>query len=145
MIKLMAFKILFTFTTFFNLDINLINIKIALLYSFINQLIYIKISKNPKIKTIKNMVCKLLKVLYSFKQFSQLLYKKLSIFFYKKLDLKCIHADHSIFESLICLKSSIFSIFINNIKIIISKDSRKISKIKKKPYWRSFYIRYRPH
>lgn len=121
------------------------NVKIGLLYSFINQLIYIKISKSSKTKTIKNIVCKLLKVLYSLKQFSQLLYKKLSIFFYKKLDLKYIHTDHSIFVSAICLKSSIFSIFINDIKIIIFKNNRIISKIQKKPYNRNFYIKYRPH
>lgn len=107
------------------------NVKIALLYSFINQLIYIKISKSSKTKTIKNIVCKLLKILYSLKQFSQLLYKKLSIFFYKKLDLKYIHTDHSIFVSAICLKNSIFSIFINNIKIIIFKNNRIITKIQK--------------
>lgn len=121
------------------------NVKIALLYSFINQLIYIKISKSSKTKTIKNMVCKLLKVLYSLKQFSQLLYKKLFMFFYKKLDLKCIHADHNIFVLAIYLKSSIFSVFIYNIKIIISKNSEIISKIKKNPYSRSFYIKYSPH
>lgn len=67
------------------------------------------------------------------------------MFFYKKLDLKYIHIDHSIFISAIYLKSSIFSVFINNIKIIISKNHRIINKIKEKPYDCSFYIRYRPH
>ena len=43
------------------------NIKIVLFYSFINQLIYIKILKSLKTKTIQNITYKLLKILYSLK------------------------------------------------------------------------------
>lgn len=43
------------------------NIKTTFLYSFINQLIYIKLLKETKIKGIRNMVCKVLEALYNLK------------------------------------------------------------------------------
>lgn len=53
------------------------------------------------------------------------------MFFLKKLGLKHIYADISIFVLVISLKSSNFSIFVNNIKIIIPKNSKIIDKVKK--------------
>lgn len=44
----MTFKVFFAIATFFDLNINQMNIKSVFLYKFINQLIYIKISKNKK-------------------------------------------------------------------------------------------------
>lgn len=66
----MAFTMLFAFAAFFDLDINQINIKTAFFYSLIDQLIYIEIPKGTKSKAIKNMVYKLLKAFYDFKQSS---------------------------------------------------------------------------
>lgn len=54
------------------------------------------------------------------------------MFFLKNLGLKCIYIDYSIFVLAIDLKNLIFYIFINVIKIIILKNSRIISKVKKK-------------
>lgn len=59
----MVFKIFFIITAIFNLNIDQINIKTACLYSFINQINYIKIFKSTKIKTNYNIVYKLPKVL----------------------------------------------------------------------------------
>lgn len=53
------------------------------------------------------------------------------MFFLKKLGLKCIYINYSIFVLAIDLKNLIFSVFIDDIKIIILKNSRIISKIKK--------------
>lgn len=67
-IKLIVFKVLFAILSFFNLDIsNQINIKTVFLYDFIDQLIYIKISRKFEIKENCNIVCKVLKVLYKLK------------------------------------------------------------------------------
>lgn len=82
--------------------------------------------------TTKNMVYKLLKTLYNLKQSLQLWYKRLSMFFFKKLDLKHIYIDHSNFVSVSSLKILIFSIFVDDIKIIVLKNSEIISKIKQK-------------
>lgn len=60
----MAFRVLFAITAFFNLDIDQIDIKTAFLYGFINQLVYVEISKGIKSKNNLNIVCKLLKALY---------------------------------------------------------------------------------
>lgn len=86
-IKPMAFKVLFTIATFFNLDINQIDIKIAFLYDFIDQLMYVEIPKGIKSKNNRNIVCKLLKALYSLKQSPQLWYERLSTFLLQKLGL----------------------------------------------------------
>lgn len=67
-VKSIAFKVLFLITVYYNLDIDLINIKTAFFYDFINQLIYIKLLKNMETEVNKNIVCKLLKALCGFKQ-----------------------------------------------------------------------------
>ena len=64
------------------------DVKTVFLYSFINQLVYIKIFKRLKTKANYNMVCKILKALYSLKQSLCFWYKKLANFFLKKLGLK---------------------------------------------------------
>lgn len=53
------------------------------------------------------------------------------MFFLKKLGLKHIYTDISIFVLATSLKSPNFSIFVNNIKIIIPKNCKKITKVKK--------------
>lgn len=67
-VKPMAFRVFFLITAFFNLDINQMDIKTAFLYSFIDQLVYVKIPKGTKTKANRNMVCKLLKAFYDLKQ-----------------------------------------------------------------------------
>lgn len=64
----MAFRSLFVFAAFFSLNINQIDVKTAFLYDFIDQLIYIEISKETEIEATKNMVCKLFKALYRLKK-----------------------------------------------------------------------------
>ena len=67
-IKLIAFRIFFAVVAFYNLDIDQINVKIALLYSFIDQLVYVEILKRIETDANQDMVCKLLKILYGLKQ-----------------------------------------------------------------------------
>lgn len=66
----MAFRVFFAIAMLFDLDIDQINVKTAFLYGFINQLFYIEISKDIKIKGNCNIICKLLKTLYKLKQSS---------------------------------------------------------------------------
>lgn len=68
----MMFRTLFAFAILFNIDINQKDVKTTFLYSFFHQLIYIKISKSSETEVIKNIVCKLLKILYDLKQFSHI-------------------------------------------------------------------------
>lgn len=63
----MAFRVLFAIKAFFNLDINQMDIKMAFLYGFIDQLVYINIPKTSKTEANCKMICKLLKTLYSLK------------------------------------------------------------------------------
>lgn len=63
-IKSMVFKILFAIATVFNLDIDQIDVKTTFLYNFINQLLYIEISKSTESEHNWNMVCRLLKTFY---------------------------------------------------------------------------------
>lgn len=51
-------------------------------------------------------------------------------FFLEKLDLKYIYTDHSIFILDIVLKNLLLDVFINNIKIMASKNSAIIQYIK---------------
>lgn len=64
----MVFRILFTIVIFFNLNIDQIEVKIVFLYSFLDQLMYIKIPKSIESKNNQNIICKLLKALYGLKQ-----------------------------------------------------------------------------
>ena len=76
------------------------------------------------------MVCKLLKALYGLKQSPCLWYERLSTFFLKKLGLKRIHADHSIFVSGEELKNLLLSVFVDDIKIMAPKDIGIIQRVK---------------
>ena len=84
----MVFRVLFAIAVFYNLDIDQMDIKTAFLYGLINKLIYVKLPKGMETKANKNMVYKLLKVLYNLKQSPRLWYKKLSAFFLEHLGLK---------------------------------------------------------
>lgn len=66
-VKLMTFRIFSMIVIFFDLDINRIDVKTVFLYGFINQLVYVKISKKTKLAKNQNMIYKLLKALYSLK------------------------------------------------------------------------------
>ena len=93
----MAFRVLFTIAAYYDHDINQMDVKTAFLYSLIDQLIYVKIPKGTETEANKNMVCRLLKALYSLKQSPRLWYERLSGFLLEQLGLAHIHADHSIF------------------------------------------------
>ena len=67
-IKPMAFQVLFAIAAFYNLDIDQIDVKTALFYSCIDQLIYIKLLKNMETEVKKNMICQLLNMLYNLEQ-----------------------------------------------------------------------------
>lgn len=82
-VNLIVFGVFFAIAVFYNLDINLMNVKTIFFYSFINQLIYIKIPKYMKTKTNKNMLCQLLKILYILKQCLCFWYERFFIFLLK--------------------------------------------------------------
>lgn len=65
MVKQMA---LFAIATYYDLDINQMDIKTAFLYGLIDQLIYVQILKASETNANKGMVCKLLKAFYKLKQ-----------------------------------------------------------------------------
>lgn len=120
----MAFWVLFAMAAFFDLDIKQIDVKTAFLYSLINQLIYINISKGSETEANWDMVCKLLKALYSLKQLPRLWYKRLSNFLLHKLGLLPINANHSIFVIKVGLYSPVVFNFIDDIKIMALKENR---------------------
>lgn len=78
------------------------------------------------------MVCKLLKALYGLKQAPRLWYKKLSKFLLERLGLKWINADHSIFVTSAKINDPIVSIFVDDIKVIGTKESGHIKRVKAK-------------
>lgn len=125
----MAFRMFCALATFFDLDINLINVKTAFWYGFINQLIYIEVPKRTETKVTKNMVCKLLKVLYGLKESPRLWYKRFSVFLFTKLGLTWIHANHSIFVFEVSLKGPVLSVFEDDIKIMALKRSEMIERV----------------
>lgn len=67
-VKLMAFRVLFTIAVFFDLDIKQMDVMIAFLYSLINQLVYVEIPKGTELALNRDMVCKLFKAQYDLKQ-----------------------------------------------------------------------------
>ena len=115
--KSMAFRTLFALAAFFDLDIDQMDVKTAFLYGLIDQLIYMEIPKGTETEATKNMFCKLLKAIYGLKQSPRLWYERFLAFLLKKLGLKRIHADHSIFVSGAGLKGPILSVFVDDIKI----------------------------
>lgn len=72
MVKPMVFYIFFAIAAYYNLNIDQIDIKSTFLYGLINQLIYIEILEEIETKANKNIICRLLKALYSLKQSPQL-------------------------------------------------------------------------
>ena len=61
------FRVFFTIVTFFNLNIEQINIKTAFLYGFIDLLVYFDIPKKLKTEANHNIICKFLKTRYGLK------------------------------------------------------------------------------
>lgn len=88
--------------------------------------------KRTKLITNRDMVCKLLKALYSLKQSFCFLYKRLSSFLLEKLRLKQINVNHSIFVINIRLNAPVVSTFIDDIKIMAPKRSGIIKQAKLK-------------
>lgn len=121
---------LFIIVTFYDLNIDQMDVKIAFLYNFINQLIYIRQPKSIEIKEIQNFIYQIHKIFYSLKQSLRLQYRRLLTFLLEKLELQLINIDHSIFITLLAINRSIISIFVDNIKIMAPKKSDFIKKIK---------------
>lgn len=130
--KPIIFKVLFTITAYHNFDINQMDMKTVFFFKPIDQLVNVLILEDSESSTNKNMVCKLLKKLYGLKQVFRLWYKKLSIFFFKKLGLQQINADYSIFLFTIEINGLIVSMFVDDIKIMRAKNLGIISRVKEK-------------
>lgn len=84
----------------------------------IDQLVYIQISKIFENFTNKGMICKLLIALHGQKQVLKLWYKRLSQLLLKKLGLKQINTDYSIFVTKKLINGLIISTFIDDIKVM---------------------------
>ena len=80
-----------------------------------------EITKSTKMKTIKNMVYKLLKVLYSLKLYLSIWYKRFSVFIFTKLGLIYIYTNYSILVIKADLKRPVLNVFIVEITIIASE------------------------
>lgn len=52
----MDFRVLFVIATFYNLDIDQIDVKTAFLYGFINNLIYVKQPKGIETKKMRDFI-----------------------------------------------------------------------------------------
>lgn len=78
------------------------------------------------------MVCKLLKALCGLKQSPRLWYERLSSFLLERLGLKRINADHNIFVTTAGLDGPVVSTFVDDIKIMASKESGMIERVKSK-------------
>lgn len=61
-IKPMAFRVLFAIAAFLDLDIDQMDVKTALLYGLINQLVYVEMPKCKETYANREMVCKLEKL-----------------------------------------------------------------------------------
>lgn len=131
-VKLIVFRVPFIIAVYYDLNINQINVKMTFLYKIIDQQVYIQISKNLGINANKKMICKLSKTLYSLKQALKLWYKKLFKFLFKKLGLKQINTDYSIFVTLADINCLIISTFFDDIKIMGIKIFGHIEKVKQK-------------
>lgn len=124
--KPIAFRVLFAIAAFFDLHIEQMDVKTAFLYYFIDQLVYVNIGKRSETEANQNKVCKLLKALYGLKQLPQLWYKRLTNFLFHKLGLLQINRGHSIFVTKADLNNPVVSIFVDDIKIIASKENEMI-------------------
>ena len=126
----MAFRVLFAIAAFFDLDIDQMDVKTAFLYGLIDQLVYVEIPKGTESEENRNMVCRLLNALYGLQQSPRFWYKRLSTFLLKKLGLKQINADHSIFVTDVGLNDPVVSTFVDDIKIMAPKESGMIEQVK---------------
>ena len=99
-VKPVDFRLLFVIVVYYyNLDIDQLDVKTALLCGLIDQLVYVQISNESKMEETKNMVCKLLVSLYVLEQAPRLWYKRLYTFLLEKLGLDHINADQFSFHS----------------------------------------------
>ena len=121
---------MFAIAVYYNLDIDQMDVKTAFLYGLIDQPIYVEIPKESETEANKNMVYRLVKALYGLNQFPRLWYERLSGFLLEKLDLACIHADHTIFITKEGHNGPIISTFVDNIKIIALTESGIIQQVK---------------
>lgn len=71
-IKLIAFRVLFAISAYYDLNINQIDIKTAFFYSLIDQFVCVQIPRGSKDATNKGKIDKLLKALYGPKQVPRL-------------------------------------------------------------------------
>lgn len=111
LLKPMAFRVFFAIASFYNLEIDQIDVETVFLYGLINHRVYVEISKEIELESNRNMVCKLFKALYSLKKSPRLWYKVLSTSFLDKLGLKRMNVDQSIFVIETGMNQPIVSIF----------------------------------
>ena len=128
----MAFKVIFAIAVFFDLDINQIDVNITFFYGLINQLVYVEMYKGTETEENQKIVCKLWKALYDLKQSPYFWYKRFTAFFFKKLSLKSINADHRVFVIKANLNWLVVNAFVDDIKIMTVKRSEMMKAVKAK-------------
>lgn len=111
-VKLMSYKYLFAIRVKRSYWIRYIDVVIAFLYGFFDEVVYIKQFHLFFIES--NKICKLIKVLYRLKQVSHVLYKTL-VKFFKKLGFIQLKLDYEIIMS--TNKHLFIAIYVNNLLI----------------------------
>lgn len=129
-VKLMAFRILFAISAFFDRDIDQIDVTTTFFYALIDQLVYVSIPKEIESVSNRDMICKLLKVLYSLKQSFRPWYERPSRFLLERLKSRRINADYNIFVISASLDRPVIRTFVNDIKIMALKRSGMIERVR---------------
>ena len=126
-VKSMSFKVLFFIMIYYDLDCEQMNVITVFLNALLKKRIYVK-----QLKKYKNdkydIICLLLRALYSLKQFSREWYAILRDFLISK-DFKHIESNHSLFVNE--ETRLIVSVYVNDIQIYDPRRSKHISNLKK--------------
>ena len=128
--KIAFFKILFALTEARELYIYQMNVVIAFLYNFLDEVIYVNQS-NDFIKN-STLICELRKVLYKLRQSSRIWYKIIQKFL-KKLNFIFIATDASIF--IFENKKNYICVYVNDI-LFIDFDNAYLKSLKKQLFKR---------
>jgi len=126
--KLMSYKIILTLTAHYSLIIHQMNIKSVFLNAELNEEIYMKCLEEFKNSEKNDMICRLLKFLYRFKQSSQIWAKMLKIFL-KNFDLVRLKSDHCIFIN--CNISIIVAVYVNDL-LLVESTTESLQNLKNK-------------
>ena len=107
----MSYKILLALAAHYNLEVHQMNVKSVFLYEELDEKIYLNLLNS--FQDEKDMICRLLKFLYDFKQASCVWVKVLREFLIK-YDLARLESDHCVYIG----KNLIITIYVDDILIL---------------------------